>query len=118
MTYYVSVTNATCNGVDSVRINYIICEGIQDNSLISNINVYPNPAIDDLNISFTSQKSTTLKLEIFNIQGVRLFASDQIINNGMNNIEVNLPDLNLSKGFYLLRFSTKEFNLTKSLILD
>ncbi len=116
--YYVTVTNSTCTGVDSVRIHYEICEGIQDNSLLSNINVFPVPTIDNLNVSFSSLKTTDLNFEILNAQGIVLLNSTQSINSGLNSFEIDVKDMNLCPGFYLIRFTTKEFNLTKRLILE
>jgi hypothetical protein len=117
-TYYVTVTSTNCSGIDSVSIYYQICEAIEENTLLSNILVFPSPATDLLNIQFVARKSADINLEIINLQGIKLFESSQTFLPGTNNLEIDIPSLKLSRGFYLLKLSGKELNVTRRFLLD
>ena len=117
-TYYVTVTSASCSGVDSVSIYYQICEAIEENTLLSNIVIYPTPATDQLNIQFNSRISNTIDVEILTLQGVRLFQSRESMSVGSNHLEFDIPSLKLCSGFYLVKLSGKELCVTRRLIIE
>jgi hypothetical protein len=79
--------------------------GIKEiNNNVSNIAVYPNPAIKDLTIK-TSQEAT---IEILNIQGQTIL--QQILQQGKTDIDIS----GLAKGVYILRLlSNDKTDVTK-----
>ena len=82
---------------------------IDDPEISSNINIYPNPATNVVNI----QPDANGILRIYNLNGI------EIINKQCTQGEtLSLNVENLNKGIYLLRFSTKTSDKTKKLIIQ
>lgn len=82
---------------------------IDDPEISSNINIYPNPATNVVNI----QPDANGILRIYNLNGI------EIINKQFTPGEtLSLNIENLNKGIYLLRFSTKTSDKTKKLIIQ
>ncbi len=75
--------------------------GISENNLEEgNINVYPNPAREKLNIEFSSLESSEIKLELINSLGHVLLT----YNNLVKKQEINLIDF--PPGFYFLKIQS------------
>ena len=64
----------------------------------SSIQLFPNPAKDNLNIQFENRNIAAYEISIFNLQGIKLLTK----NSAKNKIE-NIQVGELSKGFYLLK---------------
>ena len=82
---------------------YFNDEPLSTNSvLLKNLNVYPNPAQDFLNVQFDLVKSGNISFELFNTMGQSVhFEQLGLRNEGSNIHQLNLTDL--SKGIYLLK---------------
>ena len=68
--------------------------------------VYPNPATDKININTNSE---VLNVEVYNILGKQIFASEAI-----NQIDVG----EFSKGLYLLKIKTEKGVVSKKIIIN
>ena len=80
--------------------------GVEDESLVT-LNVYPNPAIDVLNIS---SQSTINTVEIFNVLGQKVITmqvEDTIA-------EINVSNLNA--GIYLIKYEINNSTSTKKFV--
>lgn len=96
---------------DSLYIS--IPQNIVENN---DIEIYPNPSSNILNIHLTSQKMTKSEVKIYNIQGQCVFVKEMIsLNQGINNL---ILSTNLSKGYYILKFLTKENCYLKPLVIQ
>jgi aminopeptidase N len=77
------------------------------------VNVYPNPATDELRIDFKNDKTEVVTLDIVNAIGETVYKEQKPINLGDNTVKLSL--LNIPKGFYLVKMtgstwvSVKEF---------
>jgi photosystem II stability/assembly factor-like uncharacterized protein len=82
--------------------------GFESNELLEKkIVVYPNPAKENLTISFPKELNQNLKIEIIDLLG-RISFSEEYDNQLNNEIKINIS--NLAKGNYLLKiFSDNEF---------
>ncbi|WP_107039139.1 T9SS type A sorting domain-containing protein [Brumimicrobium mesophilum] len=78
-----------------------------DKFKLENINLYPNPAQNRINITNDSNFET---VEFFNISG-KLLKTEKLID-GENKIDLSFPN-----GLYLLKFTNKENSLTKKLMI-
>ena len=65
------------------------------------IQSYPNPTDGDLNISFNSDQGEHAVIEIYGLDGVRVFEQIFNANNGLNQRQINVSNLN--NGMYLCR---------------
>jgi len=74
------------------------------NVSFDDVNAYPNPFANELNVSFNSAKNTNASLEITNIQGKVITVKNTNVQTGLNLI--TLSELNdLSAGIYFVRLS-------------
>jgi hypothetical protein len=78
--------------------------------------VYPNPAKDQLTISFKSQVSEKVKLEIFDQKGKTIMTDDTI---NVNSTAPFTKDItSLSNGMYLIKITTSKGFTTRKIILS
>jgi hypothetical protein len=86
------------------------------NQLYFDLNIYPNPAKEILNIDFVLKESNSVNIEIFSSSGQR-FSSQiyQDSNSGKNHIETNIS--NLKTGIYWVSVRTDSFIETKKFIV-
>ena len=77
--------------------------GIQESSSII---LYPNPVIDQLQISYESIKAWNVQVEIIDVQGKVLHQQTIISKNGTNHALI--PVSQLSKGLYVCRLQSNE----------
>ena len=111
-----SVTLLDVNSCFTTSNSYLLSVGISplSNSL-TQLLIYPNPSIDQVNIKFTSNIKTPSKLIIKNILGQPLIETDFEIIRGENSNSINISGL--SKGTYTLNLLTPDASLTSWLFL-
>lgn len=78
--------------------------------LVSNLNVYPNPATVELNVQFTSAKAEAFNLSVYNMVGQVVAAEQVTAIAGEQTIKVNTT--NLSSGMYMLELTSASGTLT------
>jgi len=78
------------------------------------LDVYPNPASENLNITFAGGAEQTL-LSIYDVSGKEVFQK-QINNIGLN--QENIDVSNLDKGIYILMLTTENSNSSKKIIIQ
>lgn len=100
--------------IGSSQIYYVIeydsipnsIEGIEQN----NIEIFPNPAIDEININNVDFEFNTA--EIFDITGKLIISTE--LNSGNNNIDL----AKIKTGIYFIKFSNEESTEVKKLIIE
>jgi len=90
------------NGLFQSNINITSISDYQINGL--KVDIYPNPTIDVLNISFENIEIQELNYIVTDIQGKTILNS--IIKNKENQKQISFS--NLKSGTYILNFSSKE----------
>lgn len=79
--------------------NYV---GIEENNQnVNNVNVFPNPTNNNLNISFNSSKTAKIDIAIFDLLGKELLKKHSSVIMGSNIFDVDCSSL--SKGTYIIR---------------
>ncbi len=107
--YAVVITKNSCT--DTSACYTISSLGINENQLISDINIYPNPSngvfqINNMNTTVVNN----IKIEVYNLQGERVFYSEKTIS------RIDLS--NQSNGMYFLKIYDGYTILTKKLIIQ
>ncbi len=87
--------------------------GINNPTLVSNINVYPNPSNGFLNIDL-SQIPANSKIQIHSIVGKKLFEENVVQSNGIKTIDMN----NFENGVYILNVQYNNQNKAFKIILN
>ncbi len=87
----------------------------QKDALSNNISVFPNPATDYLNIKFLNSFACSLNIDIFDVVGKKIYASqvDKVSANDISSI--NLSDV--KAGIYTLRVSSPTNTFEKKIII-
>ena len=68
--------------------------------LIQELNVYPNPAIDRVNLEFSTSLTRQLNLSLVDLSGKQFLNRSLHINNGYNDLSIDLPEI--PNGLYIL----------------
>lgn len=96
-TIYVTVTNGTCNRVDSAQITFDICSSIQAEINDNELTIYPNPTNHILSMNCDE---VITKIEIITFDG------NIIRELFLNNLNPVLDISDLNTGIYLLKVFT------------
>ncbi len=90
--------------------------GMDENDLESmNLNIYPNPSSDVLNIAFTAENASETKVSLISNTGQVVYASNGSISAGQNNISVDVE--NIPAGIYFMKIETDRGSYTKPVII-
>lgn len=82
------------------------------------IQFYPNPVIDDINISLRTSKSGIAKIELYALDGKLLKAEDITLDQGSNKITFNVSNSSKGAKSVIIVIVTPESNrITKKIIL-
>jgi uncharacterized delta-60 repeat protein len=106
-TYTQVIPNA--NGCDStITLNLTINSSSIEEVMNSTISIYPNPASNQITISFAGQIH---KVEIMDAKGATVYSSNE------NKKEISLPS-SIQTGYYLVLVHTQEVVFRKELIVN
>jgi len=77
------------------------------------LNAFPNPIEENLQISFTLDQVSDINISLYNMTGQLLGSVNEgKRNGGLHTISLNISDLDLAKGIYLLTLETENFRET------
>lgn len=88
---------------------------VEENSMFTDFNIYPNPAEGELNIQFTTEKSATYSIELVNMLGQVVETS--IINANAGNNLVMMGTEKLRSGVYMLRMNTGNSQIIRQVVV-
>jgi hypothetical protein len=100
----ISSVEATTNGATSCESRFMSCcrmavQPAEPEQEILMLKISPNPASDEFTISFPSEKSETVYLEIVDVMGRPIYQKD------FSNQEIKLSSKGMSAGIYLVKCS-------------
>jgi hypothetical protein len=112
-TYWVYYTTPgqDCPATDSVQVTIQECLSLDENT-IAQIEVYPNPARDIVNVVLPIVKGN-ITIEVMDATGKRVM--NKTVNGNVGEEKLNI--VNLEKGVYLIRFTGNEMNTTKRIVV-
>lgn len=105
-TYTITVTDGNYSGQKSVDIKVTPSSGINENSLVSDVSVFPNPFSNDCVLKFYSEFNGKGIISIIDIAGSVNLTIPVSLNNGLNELPVHIPELN--PGAYVLSLRTED----------
>jgi hypothetical protein len=113
--------NVDCNKCESgyapaLYFQVQLPTGLTDYDLISNVNVYPNPATSLFYIEFNAMEKETLSIELMNSTGQWIIQKEETINAGGNKLEIDPGDI--TKGVYILKLKSRNNILVKKLVIQ
>jgi hypothetical protein len=88
----------------------------QTNYQICDLSVFPNPASDNVNITFNLKQSGNVSIDVYNILGehvANIFAANQSAGVLKNTIDLN--EYNMNSGIYYIKISANNSSIIKKL---
>jgi len=99
----------TCYGLSEVQFGIAadsLTTPVQSDLLKDPVIVYPNPAIDMVNISYTSERVDTWTITLYNLMGQEISRKDFILKTGHNRLHFPLETARM--GTYWISISDEE----------
>ena len=87
--------------------------GSSEVNLSGKVSIYPNPVLDNLNITFSFNKSTDVNMTVLNVVGSTVMSENFIAERGETK-QVNVKELPV--GIYLVKFKTTSGTFTQKII--
>jgi hypothetical protein len=99
-----------------ININQVV--SLDENELISNIKLYPNPTSNFTTANIELKKESSVSVNIVNTLGqtVKQIISDQILSQGSNNIMIERGSL--KSGIYFVSIEINETRRLEKLIIQ
>jgi subtilisin family serine protease/PKD repeat protein len=98
-----TTTNEFCSNSETKQVGVFYYHPLGVENALSErfgLQVFPNPATDKFNISFTSTNFETLRVQLFSLTGQLM--QEKVISKIQSN-SFSIPTINLKNGLYLLR---------------
>lgn len=77
----------------------------------NNINIYPNPAADNIFVTLNTISKQAVRVEIVDVTGKNVLNESAVLNSGNNTLMLNIE--NFSNGIYFLKVNGKDFNFSQ-----
>ena len=103
----------TTNSIIYLNVDKTDLTKVSSVSLSNQVNIYPNPLTDDMNVSFNFNKSTNVKMTIVNLVGSTVMSQEFVSERGATK-KINVS--NLSTGIYLAKFETANGTFTQKIM--
>lgn len=81
--------------------------GVEEYSAFADYNMFPNPAVDLLNVRFTSKESAQALVSIHNMVGTEIRHEAISLNPGLNTLQLSVEDL--APGIYILELASDKY---------
>jgi len=91
----------------STSVNELVLE-------LEQFTITPNPFSDQINLSFQTETARTLDIRVSNLLGQQLYANTGEAIQGVNQIQLNLPEL--QAGTYILSFTSEKGIVSRKII--
>ena len=103
-TVFVEVDNV---GIDEVSVS------------IADLNIYPNPAIDEFSIEFSTTLNSPIEINLYNTLGQKIWAKtlDGVGGTGLRKHKFDVNTSTLAAGFYSIELTTTEGSISRKLVI-
>ncbi len=94
--------NDTCQAGSSSE-NAVVTKDESSFAMIEDVNVYPNPVVNQITLEYTSDISDYANIKIFGMNGKMVYSNTELIAPGRNSIKCNVSQI--PPGIYILQIS-------------
>ncbi|MFA5782710.1 MAG: N-acetylmuramoyl-L-alanine amidase, partial [Bacteroidales bacterium] len=107
-----------CGNDTLILTNYIHVgvTGIDENENGINVSIQPNPFNGSTMLYFSLKTEQKIRITLADMHGREILISEEAYKAGKHSIDINSDELNLSKGVYTLKLSTKNNSVSAKLI--
>ncbi len=111
--YSVTVTDSNgCFDTRDISIGVVSTSNLAD---ITNLNIYPNPVSDMLNVEITLEKAQDLDVRIYNVMGQEMWSSN-IQADQRHDMPISVDKLN--QGIYFLQLYSEAGQVTERFVVE
>jgi len=89
--------------------------GIDEQNVVRDLEIFPNPATDQVNLSWTAASEGQITISVCNMSGSTLVRENFLLKSGRNTCEIELGEL--TAGIYLVKLTSAELAIYKKLII-
>jgi hypothetical protein len=89
--------------------------GIDENEAFSQLNIFPNPAKDVLNVDFSLEQNQTVNIRLVSVTGEAVYTGE--LSNISGEIHEVIDVANFAKGIYILNITGNEGSVNKKVII-
>lgn len=82
------------------------------------LNIYPNPFNNNLNIDFSLKESSNVRISLFNALGQEVIVLKDAKNHAAGNHTVSVDGINLEAGMYFCKFETPAYTNIRKLVVN
>ncbi|MDX5397046.1 MAG: T9SS type A sorting domain-containing protein, partial [Hymenobacteraceae bacterium] len=98
------------------KFEYSRVAAVKFMSEYSSLQVYPNPAKQEVNLSFEAKENQQVQLQVLNMQGQQVIQLPFEATAGANELKLQLE--NLTPGMYLINVTGSTFNSRSKLVIE
>lgn len=109
------IVNGTPSSAVYSRDSLPMITGTNELDLVNAINLYPNPAQNQVTVVIDSKESGAAQIELVNVIGESVLSTSQSLNSGSNQISLDLSNLNT--GIYFVNIRNGKHTMTKKLMV-
>lgn len=106
------------DSIVSDGVLYLMTTGVDAHSVLNSLTLYPNPATDKATLSLVSASSENIEYQLFDAQGKLVERKELSLNQGINTLQIDAGQLQLSKGVYFIKLAMGGREVTKKLIIE
>ena len=114
----VNTAGLVSDSVVSDGVIYLIPTGLAESNLLNELSVYPNPTNDKATISLISNSNEKLNYVLYDALGKQIEQKELLLTTGINTLEINSNQLQLSKGVYFIKLTSYGKEITRKLIIE
>ena len=114
--FKVDITNSLNGWLPNQEINIEATTLSTSSYNLSNVSIYPNPSNGIINVRFETSSNDTVKIELFDLQGRRVYRSNHTSNQSL--FDEPIATGKLANGIYVLNVSQGNKSTTKRIIFS
>lgn len=99
--------------VDNINVSGIL--GVSENELANAISLYPNPALNEVNISINDASFSNIEITVVNSLGQKLQYLNGAVQNETNTVTIDVS--NYASGLYFVNITADGSTLSKKLLI-
>jgi len=101
--------------LDDINIDAVL--SVEDQDVIQNLNIYPNPLSDYSNIEFNLIQNSDVTVEMFDMVG-KLISNDVYANLSSGMHKLSLDASNVGTGIYLVKLRIGDTEVTRRVVIE
>ena len=109
-------SDPTSNVIYAVKLTIPTWDNVSEAvNPMTDVNVYPNPVQDQLNVKINASQASEMNISIYNITGQKVMESNTTVCTGINERQVNVSELNA--GIYFVTVKANGFENTMKFVV-